>query len=595
MSTFRRTLLASLLLQALGLGACSGPGDVAGPGSKDQLRGSASGDGDGDESDDGDPSDEGDGESPTKTDCTSSVARANQVLDAYCASCHGPDSIGDGGFATVLDTEAMVASGLVVADDPENSPLYQRMISGSMPPKADPQPTPGDVDAVRAWIACGALAWPVFNSPGLPYTPVEERLALMADDLDALPAAERAGVRYLDITPLANTGLSIERLSEYRAALHYLMNSLSQAPEVAVLPALGENALILRVRLADFAWTAATWEAIAAGYPYAVRYDATSTQFPIDDAAAESLRTATGTSVPFMHADWFISHVSVPPLYYDILGIPATFAALEQQLGIDTAANIASGSAPRAGFRDSPLSRYNRVVERHLISAELGSLWLTYDFASNTGTSNVFLHPLDFEAVSRELLLPLPNGMSAFMIVDASGNRLDVAPISAVQDVASHDAQVHAGLSCLNCHAVDGLIGVTDEVRENFVELPSEQSDPVLALYLERARFDPLLYADGSRYQQAREAAQMGQITTRSLHILDQRYRNEMSLGDVAAVLGVEQGALEAAIDAAGDACPPRIALLRSVPDAIIGRDSFEALFDELIVAIQLGQPARAQ
>ena len=68
-----------------------------------------------------------------------------------------------------------------------------------------------------------------------------------------------------------------------------------------------------------------------------------------------------------------------------------------------------------------------------------------------------------------------------------------------------------------------------------------------------------------------------------------------MSLDDVASVLGVERAALEAAIDAAGDACPPRITQMRSVPDAIIGRDSFESLIDELVVAVKLGTPLAAQ
>ncbi|PCC69449.1 hypothetical protein SAMN02745121_08948 [Nannocystis exedens] len=48
---------------------------------------------------------------------------------------------------------------------------------------------------------------------------------------------------------------------------------------------------------------------------------------------------------------------------------------------------------------------------------------MSHDFANNQGTSNIFAHPLDFEADGGEIIFSLPNGMQGYMIVDAAGSR----------------------------------------------------------------------------------------------------------------------------------------------------------------------------
>ena len=63
----------------------------------------------------------------------------------------------------------------------------------------------------------------------------------------------------------------------------------------------------------------------------------------------------------------------------------------------------------------------NRVVERH--ASRYGAYWKSYDFAGNTGTQNIFTHPLDFTQDGGEIIFNLPNGLQGYLIVDASGER----------------------------------------------------------------------------------------------------------------------------------------------------------------------------
>jgi hypothetical protein len=586
----RHTVLLALLLVTACTAAREGSSDNAGEGI-----GSANGD-DGDGAPDGelDDDDDSDGLSDGGESCVTSLVAAKQVLEDYCVGCHGAQPAGNN-FANITDAVGLVASGKVVADDPENSPLYQMISTNMMPPaQVLKRPEQADIDTVRTWIACGAANW---TGDG-PYTPVftdlTERMAEVLDDVRSLPTPEeRLDVRYLDLYPLTNAGYSEERLEQYRQMLSYVMNSLSQGPEVALLEEVGSKRALLRIRLSAYGWTPQLWEQLAAVYPYATRYDPTSQLFPISDADAESVREETGTSVPVVHADWFLAHATRPPLYHQLLGIPPRLQDLERALGIDIATNIASGAVARAGFRDSGPSRYNRIIERHTLAPERGALWLTYDFSSNAGTSNIFLHPLDFVPSSGELLFHLPNGFPAFMIVDTGGNRLDTASTTTVQDSAAKDLLMENGLSCLSCHVASGFERVADELREASLgaDFPAQDLTTIQALYPEQTVLDDLFRADRQRFETASSAARLDRLERGSLHQMDDRHRDNLKLYDMAGVLGITQDELQGAVDTVGAACPPRITALTTVEDSLIPRDAFDALFAELVVCISLGQP----
>ena len=205
------------------------------------------------------------------------------------------------------------------------------------------------------------------------------------------------------------------------------------------------------------------WTQIETVYPYRIAFNA-PTQTWLRQGL-ENLRKQLGCDVPFINVDWFLATASLPPLYYDTLGLPETDRALEIRLEVDVVENIRNAAGKRvwrAGFNDSRVSNNNRVVERHL--SRYGAYWKSYDFAGSVGTQNIFRHPLSFQHDGDEIIFNLPNGLQAYYLADAKGKRLDAAPINIVSNPAASNPTVRNGLSCIGCHT-QGMQTFTDEVR----------------------------------------------------------------------------------------------------------------------------------
>jgi mono/diheme cytochrome c family protein len=526
--------------------------------------------------------------------CAESAQRWLAIARANCAACHGSNSPGRAGFSSVLDVGALIASGKVVPGAPEASPLYRKLSSGQMPPAGRAQrPSPAEIGEVKTWIECGAPApeGALCESACTSFVGIDARLDLMLKDVLALATPEeRADVRYLDLSNYANAGHGDAALELYRGALSYLVNSLSNGPKIALPQVIDAQGLVFRIRLSDYGWSPASWERIAADYPYAVHYDASSRAFAHDEGVAEALRTRTGTATPYLQADWFFSHAVRPPLYYELLALPADLAGLQAQLGLDMQANITGLRAVRAGFADSGPSRYNRVIERHDLGDPRGGLWLTYDFSAGAGNSNVLTHPLDFTSTSNEIFFNLPNGLQAYMITDARGQRLDKAPNGAVQDPLASDLAIEAGISCISCHADQGVLARDDQVRAStpLSTTDRELLERVYGLYVEKPALDRWFSDDKARYLAARAGARPRSFGDGSAHKLNDAYRGLLRTADVAGALGIEQRALDAAIDATPRVFPPEIAALRSGAEGL-ARETFEAVFPALVAALGLG------
>lgn len=102
------------------------------------------------------------------------------VLEKYCLSCHNANR--PYGQVRVDTREALLGGKAVVAGAPEKSTLYTTMKAGAMPP-ADSKPAPAEIDAIRQWIAEGAI-WPEGVRAGA-------APAALADDLKLVTALRR--------------------------------------------------------------------------------------------------------------------------------------------------------------------------------------------------------------------------------------------------------------------------------------------------------------------------------------------------------------------------------------------------------------------
>ena len=156
----------------------------------------------------------------------------------------------------------------------------------------------------------------------------------------------------------------------------------------------------------------------------------------------------------------------------------------------------------RAGTNNSGVSNNNRVIERH--TSRYGAYWKSYDFAGSVGTQNIFTHPLSFTHDGGEVVFNLPNGLQGYYLANASGFRLDEAPINIVSNPAANDPTVRNGLSCMGCHT-EGMKIFEDEVRPVIESNtnPAYDKAQALRLYVEQSKMDTLLGEDMERYRVA--------------------------------------------------------------------------------------------
>ena len=434
--------------------------------------------------------------------------QVSAIFQQSCLNCHGPS----GSFkeALLLDRNALIDTQVVIPGNPENSEFYKRLLGptekGPQMPLNLPPLSPEAIETIARWITAGAPDWDVQHD--INFITTDTILDTIRNHLKSLDPFDRPSARYFTMTHLYNAGESPETLSDYRIALSKLVNSLSWKFEITNPTPVDEAQTIFYIDLRRYEWnniTTDVWTQIEQAYPYNIAFDP-ETQTGLLEKLTH-LQTETGSTVPFVHVDWFLATASLPPLYHDILGLPQTDRVLEAQLEVNVASNIRNApgiNVWRAGFNDSGVSSNNRVVERH--TSRYGAYWKSYDFAGSVGSQNIFTHPLDFTHDGGEIIFNLPNGLQAYLLVDANGVRLDDAPIKIVSNPAASDPTVRNGLSCIGCHT-QGMKKFEDSVRTAIEQdqNPPYNKEHALRLYPEQAVLDALVVKDTVRFRQALE------------------------------------------------------------------------------------------
>ena len=433
------------------------------------------------------------------------------IFEQSCLNCHGPH----GSFTEQLviqSRQELIDTGKVIPGNPDSSIFYQRLIETAVEkrmPLGQPPLSPAAIETIRQWIQAGAPDWNAFARTDIDFITTEEMLQTIENHLASLDPFDRTFARYFTSTHLYNAGETTETLRAYQRALSKLINSLSWGREVTQPQPINSHATIFYIDLRDYEWEIGTnrWTLIETEYSYNNNFDA-----PTQTALREkltNLRAEMSCEVPFVYVDWFLATASLPPLYHDILDLPLTDSELEARLEVNVVENIRNAAGRRvwrAGFNDSGVSNHNRVVERHL--SRYGAYWKSYDFAGSVGAQNIFTHPLDFTHDGGEIIFNLPNGLQAYYLADAGGNRLDEAPISIVSNPAVSDPTVRNGLSCIGCHT-EGMKSFENQVRavveQN--ENPPFDKAQALRLYVENIEMEALVEEDTARYRQALEAA----------------------------------------------------------------------------------------
>ena len=507
------------------------------------------------------------------------------ILEQSCFVCHGPT----GSFrdALLIEHSTLIENGTVVPGNPHTSDLYNRLITTDIAkrmPLNQPPLSNQEIDTIRNWILAGAPDWAATSTTGGNFILPSEVLTTIETHLMSLPSFDRTFARYFTMTHLYNAGESAGILQEYRKALFKLVNSLSWGVEVNNPEPIDPQGTIFYIDLRYYEWDVNDgWGQIERVYPYHISFDA-PTQTALK-AQLGRLQTEMQSNIPSVHADWFIATASLPPLYHDLLSLPLTDRELETRLEVDVLRNIQNAPGVRvwrAGTNDSGVSANNRVLERHL--SRYGAYWKSYDFAGSVGTQNVFTHPLNFTRDGGETIFNLPNGLQGYYIANATGFRLDAAPINIVSNPAASDPTVRTGLSCFGCH-IEGLNAFEDQVRSviNDTTNPTYDKDQALRLYVEKSEMDALVAEDIARYRQAlaETGGAFGDIEPISR--FHEVYQGPVDAAYAAAVIGLET---EAFLEKIRENLGLQNLGLLVLASGSVKRDVWTSSFKDIVVAL---------
>lgn len=397
-----------------------------------------------------------------------------------------------------------------------------------------------------------------------------------------------ASQRYVTFSYLNQDKITLSEARQLRLALSKIINSLSWGDKIFTPVSISESNLIFRIDLSQLQWTQVTWGAIAAAYPYARTPASSEEALQRQEIAAE-----LGTSVPIVRGDWLLKALSEPELYYKILQIPSQIGDLEFALGVDVTRNLNERNVARVGIRNSFVSANNRLIERH--QTRFGAYWKSYDFATTSGRASIFNFPVGPIALNMnffepetfiqdggEIIFNLPNGLQAYVIVDGKGHRIDVAPVTVVQDPLRTQHDVVNGISCISCHA-QGMNRNVDSVRASVSENPSlfrpDTFAAVNSMHKLNSEMTEIFDLDDARFQAALLAIGGEQVVGEPVTPVYYRYQSQLSIDDAARELGLTT--LE--LNEKSNSNPALKSLIDSIEEnGLITRRNFELKFSEI-------------
>lgn len=535
---------------------------------------------------------------PAAENAAELARQAQAILKSNCHRCHGQGGNLEGGLNYVLDRDKLITRKKIVPGQAEQSSLFQRVVAGKMPPIGEtPRPSADEVALLKRWIDAGA---PGMAGGGPRATITEgEVLALILSDLEQIERRARRFTRYFSLAALANSGAGVDELQTYRNALAKLLNSLSWHPRITVPKAIGPAGLVLRIDLRDYQWDSTLWNRLLAEYPYGILQES---------GLSRAVMIATATRMPVARLDWFVATASRAPLYYDLLQLPTNSSELERQLRVDVALDIQQERVARAGFLGSGISRNNRILERH--DAQNGAFWRTYDFdaiAQNLtdrdlllpDRRNIFAYPLGpgqtdntFLHAGGEMIFNLPNGLHAYMLVNANNQRIDKGPTAIVSDPKRPDRAVEAGVSCMACHA-PGILQKADQMRAHVGKNPKAFSrtdaDLIRALYVSEPKMKALMEEDTERYRKALAKTGNNVGSVEVIMTLTLRYEADLDLPTLAAEVGLRAEDLQPRL-LRSEALSRSLGALK-VPGATVARQAVVQAFGDLVRELRLGAP----
>jgi mono/diheme cytochrome c family protein len=516
------------------------------------------------------------------------------LLQGRCSGCHTYGQSDPAGWGSVLDVSRMIDADIIVPGDPAASRMIDRIaVAGDMPPKGA-RLSSDDVAMLKSWIT--ALKRP-------PSGVQSDTDILDAIAIDQLSLRDRSSdYRYVSFAHLVGEGRTPEELDATRKVFVFILNSLSRRGAIVDAPTIDPQKSIMRLRLSDLGWSEALWDTLTSFYPYCIRSNA---------AAHEALYAQLRTEAPVVRGDWFLATATKPPVYDLLLDSARSVDDLAKRLGVDIDDDInhpglaEPDNLLRVGMRRSGVALHNRLLERHL-GAQGQSLWISYDFNSNQGTSDLMANPLGpklrdrqnfvhtFENAGGEVIFTLPNGLQGYMLVNAVGTRIDAAPLEIVRDPRRRNAVVETGISCFGCHGSPGILRprTTDDVPvysdTHIADFLGRELDEIAATYPRVLRPDPFVN-DARKYRAFSETVEGGGPPAQAEEYSDfvalvGQYESNLGFHGAAAEFNEEYASFR---DRALANDFGNIALPRTATSPLVTRDNFVCVYRDLIAKVR--------
>lgn len=443
----------------------------------------------------------------------------------------------------------------------------------------------------------------------------QSAVAAALNDAQRLPPAIAQQTRYLSLH-----SVPADQRETARKVLAFHCNSLSREAELVAPRQVTPD--LLAVSLLDYGWAAKTWEKLAEVEPYfhvsilvdeyqdwgyfsngrwvTTRREKTGRKVKQTQAAAPwldaqqvaALIALTQSQTPVVRADWFVHQTAIQADrkagYYDFLGLGKKKADFDKLVGLDVAAAQRLRKEIAAIVPVSTVALNNRHIVR--FQTLTGAYWETRDAKASTDKRNALrLLNGDFSDYdAQEIYGTLPNGLFAFFLADAKGNRTDTAPDFIASDgrASGTDRRVHVGLSCVRCH-LPGIQAIDDWARRLYTgPIQLQAADParfvrLRQLYLSdldrHVRRDQDDYADVVKRLNGLTAAENAKAYAA---FWDAYEESPVRLTDAVRELGTTEQRLRDAIAgrvAAGFADPVLAGLVQR-PPLTIRRDHWEEL-----------------
>src|SRR5262252_989291 len=188
------------------------------------------------------------------------------------------------------------------------------------------------------------------------------------------------------------------------------------------------------------------------------------TQAPwLDPLAISQLVTLANSECPILRADWFIVNATVPPAYYNFLGLGKKEKDFENLVFANEELAKKARSQFKAVVVQSMVARNNRTLVRSPTFTN-GYYWASHDVLNSVNEKNFLVNFLNEKFDASEIIGTLPNGLQAYFVSDGKGNRLDFANPAVAIDNTAVDRIVRTGRSCMICHS-EGIKPIEDNIR----------------------------------------------------------------------------------------------------------------------------------